>query len=185
MEVNIKVNKSKLSLKQALLALMKKKSFSKITIKELCKLANLNRSTFYANYEDINELLFDIHTDFFHGISEVLGSSRKASHDSDYEEYTEKLTKTITYIEENKETFQLLITNNEENLFEKNLLEYYVSLYITEHNSYIERYIFMYHSIGSFSLVSQWLQDKTPCSSEELAKLICAMSDSARTITKF
>ncbi len=180
MEANIKVNKSKLSLKQALLILMKKKSFSKITIKELCKLANLNRSTFYVNYGDINELLFDIHTDFFRGMSEVLESSRKSPRESTYEEYTEKMIKIVKHLEVNKEIFQLLLSNNEENLFEKNLFDYYMSMYVAENDTYIDRYIFMYHSTGSFSLVSQWLQDKTPCSSEELAKLICAMTDSAR-----
>lgn len=180
MELSTKINKSKLSLKQALLILMKKKSFNKITIKELCKLANLNRSTFYANYGDINELLLDIHTDLFRSMSEVLGGSRKASRESSYEEYTEKLIKIVKYLEENKEIFQLLLSNNEDNLFERNLLDFYMSLYVTENDSYIDRYIFMYHSIGSFSMVSQWLHDKTPCSSEELAKLICAMTDSVR-----
>lgn len=180
MELNTKINKSKLSLKQTLLILMVEKSFNKITIKELCKLADLNRSTFYANYTDINELLFDIHTDFFHGISEVLESSRKASQEYDNEEYMGKLTEVIKYLQENKETFQLLLSNNEENLFEKNLLNYYVSLYVKENDSYMERYIFMYHAIGSFSLVSQWLQEETPYSSDKLAKLICEMSSSAR-----
>lgn len=180
MEPNIKINKSKLSLKQALLILMKEKSFLKITIKELCKLANLNRSTFYVNYGDINELLFDIHTDFFQGISDVLETSRKAPHESSHEECIEKLTEVIKYIEENKETFQLLHSNNEGNLFEKNLLDYYMSLYVKENDSYMERYIFMYHAIGSFSLVSQWLQEDIPYPLEKLAKLICEMSRSAR-----
>lgn len=180
MESNIKINKSKLSLKQALLILMKEKSFLKITIKELCKLANLNRSTFYVNYGDINELLFDIHTDFFQGISDVLETSRKAPHESSHEECIEKLTEVIKYIEENKETFQLLHSNNKGNLFEKNLLDYYVSLYVKENDSYMERYIFMYHAIGSFSLVSQWLQEDIPYPPEKLAKLICEMSRSAR-----
>lgn len=180
MGLSLKTNKSKLSLKQALLTLMKKKSFNKITIIELCELADLNRSTFYTNYEDINELLFDIHTDLFRSMSEVLGSSRKASSESSYEEYTGKLIKIVKYLEKNKEIFQLLLSNNEDNLFEKNLLDFYMNLYVTENDSYIDRYIFMYHSIGSFSIVSQWLHDKTPCSSEELAKLLCAMTDSVR-----
>ena len=64
-------------------------------------------------------------------------------------------------------------------MFEKNLLYYYVSLYVKENDSYLERYIFMYHAIGS-SLVSQWLQDEIPYPSVKLAKLICEMLSSAR-----
>lgn len=180
MELNPKISESKLSLKQALLILMKKKRFHKITIKELCKLADLNRSTFYVNYEDMDGLLFDIHTDFFDGIAHLLGGAKRDSQETGQEEYTGELTEIINYLAANKEIFQLLLSNNEDNLFEKNLLDYYERLFVTEKDTYIERYMFIYHSIGSFSLVRQWLQDEAPCSAEELARLICAMSDSAR-----
>ena len=41
----------------ALIALMEKKSFESITIKELCEKADVNRSTFYSHYQNLNELL--------------------------------------------------------------------------------------------------------------------------------
>ena len=39
-------------LKQAFLTLLKEKPVNKITVKELCALAQLNRATFYAHYSD-------------------------------------------------------------------------------------------------------------------------------------
>lgn len=180
MEANLKIKKSKLSLKQALLILMNKKSFNKITIKELCNLANLNRSTFYDNYSDINELLLDIHTDVFESMSKVLRDSRKVLCENTCEENIRSLTKILNYIDANRDTFQLLLSNNEENMFEKNMMDYYMKLYVTDSASYMDRYIYMYHCVGSFSLVNQWLRDERPCSSNELARLIYAMSSSAR-----
>lgn len=184
MEENLRIKKSKLALKQALLNLMKKKSFNKITIKELCELAQLNRSTFYANYEDINKLLLEVHTDIFLNMSEVLGESWKTPHEISYEERVGSLIRIINYLEKNKDTFQLLLSNNDENLFEKNLTDYYMNLYITKNASYMDRYIFLYHSIGSFSLIYQWMGDRSPCPIKELAELICTMSGSARAHIK-
>ena len=42
---------------KALLALLEKKDFEYITIKEICKEAQVNRSTFYLHYENTVDLL--------------------------------------------------------------------------------------------------------------------------------
>lgn len=42
---------------EALISLLSKKDFEYITIKEICKLAGFNRSTFYLHYENMNDLL--------------------------------------------------------------------------------------------------------------------------------
>ena len=47
-------------LKESLLELMQTKSISKITIKEICDLSDMSRSTFYLHYQDQFELLEDI-----------------------------------------------------------------------------------------------------------------------------
>ena len=42
---------------EALLLLLETKDFDFITIKEICKKARVNRSTFYLHYENTNDLL--------------------------------------------------------------------------------------------------------------------------------
>ena len=42
---------------KALLELLEKKDFEYITIKEICALAEVNRSTFYLHYENTSDLL--------------------------------------------------------------------------------------------------------------------------------
>ena len=42
---------------EALLALLEKKEFAYITIRELCAAAGVNRSTFYLHYQNMTELL--------------------------------------------------------------------------------------------------------------------------------
>ena len=42
---------------EALIALLKKKDFEFITVKEICEKAGVNRSTFYLHYENLGDLL--------------------------------------------------------------------------------------------------------------------------------
>lgn len=51
------------TIKDTLLKLLKKKAFSKITVTEICKLAEINRGTFYLHYYDTDDVLNDILSD--------------------------------------------------------------------------------------------------------------------------
>lgn len=42
---------------EALILLLEKKEYSFITVKEICKKAGVNRSTFYLHYENMDDLL--------------------------------------------------------------------------------------------------------------------------------
>ena len=44
---------------EALIKLLSIKDFNQINIKELCQIANVNRTTFYAYYDNTFELLID------------------------------------------------------------------------------------------------------------------------------
>ena len=44
---------------QALLYLLEKKPFEYITVSEICKKADVNRSTFYLHYENTQDLLIE------------------------------------------------------------------------------------------------------------------------------
>ena len=50
-------------LKQVLLSFLKEKPMNKITVKEVCERAGLNRATFYAHYSDCFALLESIEED--------------------------------------------------------------------------------------------------------------------------
>ena len=50
-------------LKQVLLSFLKEKPINRITVKEVCERAGLNRATFYAHYSDCFALLESIEED--------------------------------------------------------------------------------------------------------------------------
>lgn len=56
---------TKTVLKEALLKILKEKPISKVTIKEICETAHINRGTFYLHYNEPNDLLREIEKDFW------------------------------------------------------------------------------------------------------------------------
>lgn len=67
MNKELRANKTKKLLKEALISLLEVKSLDNITVKEICEKANINRVTFYDHYFDKeelhNEIIFDIEND--------------------------------------------------------------------------------------------------------------------------
>ncbi|MBP5167165.1 MAG: TetR/AcrR family transcriptional regulator [Oscillospiraceae bacterium] len=57
---NARADRSKAMLKTAFLELFRSKEPEKITVVELCRKAGLNRSTFYAHYDYMDELIREV-----------------------------------------------------------------------------------------------------------------------------
>ena len=53
---DLRIRKTEQAIKNAFIELRAKKPLEKITVKELCELALINKSTFYSHYEDIYAL---------------------------------------------------------------------------------------------------------------------------------
>lgn len=67
-----RVRYTRLTLKESFLTLLKQKPANKITVKEVCELAGLNRATFYAHYSDCFDLLESIEQELLEAFKESL-----------------------------------------------------------------------------------------------------------------
>ena len=96
---NRRILVTKRILRESLMELMQEKSISKITIKEICDLSEMSRSTFYLHYQDQFELLSDVE-------NEVMENTLKALENlSGSFNTTESIEAFLEYVKENKETF--------------------------------------------------------------------------------
>lgn len=59
-------------IKESFLELLEKNSFPKITVTELCRLAEINRGTFYLHYYDMEDVLNDLLNDMLANTSSVM-----------------------------------------------------------------------------------------------------------------
>lgn len=99
---------------KALIAILEKKDFPYITVKEICDKAGVNRSTFYLHYENTSELLaeasrhvLDKFLSYFSMDTERISSSFVSSElDSLFFITPEYLTPYLTFIKENRRIFK-------------------------------------------------------------------------------
>ena len=71
-KIDRRVKYTKMVLRQSLLELMKSKPIDKITVKEICELADINRGTFYSHYSEPRALLEQIQNELFNDIKATL-----------------------------------------------------------------------------------------------------------------
>ena len=93
------------ALKQSLLSFLKEKPVNKITVKEVCERAGLNRATFYAHYSDCFALLESIEEDLL----EAFQQSLKLVDSFDVTALIEAI---YTMIEQQQEACRVLIFQN-------------------------------------------------------------------------
>jgi AcrR family transcriptional regulator len=68
-----RVKYTKMVLRDSLMKLLAEKDISRITIKEICENADINRATFYAHYTDQYDLLDKIENELFDNLRVYLG----------------------------------------------------------------------------------------------------------------
>lgn len=73
-----RVEKTKSAVKEALLAILQKKSFDSIGMSEVAKAAGISRSTLYANYPNLQDAFDDLVIDF-HRQLQPLGNQLRCS----------------------------------------------------------------------------------------------------------
>ena len=77
-----RVRRTKKLLTQALTSLMKEKQIKDITVKELTDDADVNRSTFYFHYQDVNSMVSEMENNFFNDFLHALDAIEQKSHDA-------------------------------------------------------------------------------------------------------
>lgn len=89
--MDIRIEKTERAIKQAFLTLRAQKPLEKIKIKELCESACINKSTFYAHYQDIYALATAMEEELIAAILESLPTIQM----TDLRERTAWLTRTL------------------------------------------------------------------------------------------
>lgn len=72
MKTDARVRYTKMIIRQCFFRLLRQKSISKITVKEICELAQINRSTFYKYYADPYDLLEKLEEEAILGITQMI-----------------------------------------------------------------------------------------------------------------
>lgn len=161
-------------LKESFTQLLKQKQISKITVKEVCELADINRSTFYAHYEDLYHLLEQIEDEIIQEMIHYLSMLvEDTSQDS-----MKIIEKIMEYIANNNEVCEALFSENSHSSFEKKvrhvanrfLIDSWLNAPLENDN--VIDYISAFIISGSIQVIKVWLQNDMDKSPREIAYLI-------------
>ena len=79
---NLRYKISSDKIENAFLFLLEKNKYDDITISQICKQAEINRSTFYCHYSDINDLIIKIERKFAKETADIFNFGQRRSNDA-------------------------------------------------------------------------------------------------------
>lgn len=167
---NRRILVTKRILRESLMQLMHDKPISKITIKEICDLSEMSRSTFYLHYQDQFELLSDVE-------NEVMENTVKALENLSGSLNTqESIEAFLEYVKENKETFGILLCQPETEDFQKSIIEQISNNVKTAIPEIMDNknadYLFTFVMYGSLNVLRVWIQNGFNTPTKDLAAVI-------------
>lgn len=111
---DLRILKTKKSLYGALLKLMEQKAFEEIKVLDICNEAMINRSTFYAHYNDKYELLAEFIDTLKNSLSLELDKNTSIKNSKEY--YLEMISLLLNHIATQKETYLSIMINNKNSI---------------------------------------------------------------------
>lgn len=108
---DLRVIKTRKLIYQTLLDLMKEKTFEEIKVSDICSKAMINRSTFYAHYEDKYELLIDFLSNLKEEFARELNESCKENL-SIREYYIRLISLFLDHIDSKRDVYNSIMVNN-------------------------------------------------------------------------
>jgi AcrR family transcriptional regulator len=147
--------KTRRALAEALAELLAAKELHRITVQEIADTADVNRVTFYHNYQDVYDLYEKLEKEVVSVMEDLI---RDCKGNPDY------VKNLINYIDENRVYFSMMISPYSTatlgykigTMFDSTYLAICLERYnITENNTEFE-YLCHYHVVGSLSIIEKW-----------------------------
>lgn len=150
---------TKKKLTNTLLVLIEEKKLKDITVLELCKNANINRTTFYKYYKDIDDLVEKIEESLLVDLQKYIYDIKRNYLIS----YTGKIIETIA---EHKEIYGRLLSENGDHTFLNKILSQVYEPSITEWKKLLKKAsqndlekIYNFIVDGTIGIVEEWIKN--------------------------
>ncbi len=172
MKENQRIRLTRRMLRESLIRLMAEKSIHKISVREICSDAQINRTTFYKYYGSQYDLLKDMENEVLAQIDSYLGASEDRPAND-----LQLLTMIVTYINDNIDLCRLLINNAVDSEFPERLLSLpgiqrlLGRQLVEQYDTYGSEYIYQFVVNGGFSIIRQWINKEDREAPETIAAI--------------
>ncbi len=170
-----RVRMTKRLIQNALLELLEERPLGKITVTDICRVADVNRSTFYANYVDVRQLLTEIEEDI---IGQIPVSSDFPKINMDMR-FLDMLESFFQYVKDHGRLFKILIVEENNSDFNNRLVDaamqrYHIKTHANE--PLISRYKYIYRINGVIGLIKEWIDADFPIDARTFARFVLKMT---------
>lgn len=174
---NRRIKITKLLLTDSFLHLLEQKPLSRVTVKDICDYADLNRSTYYRYFTDPYDQMTKLELEIIEEMAACVDDHvQKEGQPDDISGLYPIMLQVLRYIESKKEMFHILLSNNGDLSLQKDILTILAGKLFPEgfnspnSKELLQKFIFI--SNGSFAIIYYWLMVDTKKTTEELAKQI-------------
>jgi AcrR family transcriptional regulator len=175
-----KIRYTKMVLRDSLIELMREKPVTQIAIKEICDVADIGRTTFYAHYRDQYDLLRQIEDKTFIELEKIVQPHINAAQKSKSKEALAVLRDLLQYIATNSNSIQVLLSENGDSNFQKKFLskglvfsrQFTDAAGIKSPDGEAARYGFVFLIGGVLALVQVWLKNGMDTPAPDMAKML-------------
>ncbi len=174
-----RVKYTRMVLEDSLIELLQKKHIDKISVKEICEKADINRSTFYAHYSDPNDLLQRIVQSAMNDLNDYMDNF---SYLDSGAESIQIISRIFEYIIANAGLFKVILGENGDIALQKKIMmivqqegmkDWWSKIELNE--EFVE-YLLLFGVNGSVGIVQKWLQNGMKQSASEMAEIIVTLT---------
>jgi AcrR family transcriptional regulator len=174
MSENQRVRMSKQLLRQSLIKLLSEKTIHKISVREICDHAQVNRSTFYKYYGSQYDLFHDMEEEILRHVNDYLKDEPSAMAGD-----LSQITKLVAFIGENAAMCRIIINHNIDPKFPEALvnlpsLRLWIETHFrVEYSKSEMEYVYGLVVNGGYSIIRMWLNKENPEPPDEIAGVLC------------
>lgn len=149
---------------EALLLLLEQKDFDRITVKELCQKAGVNRTTFYLHYESMNDLLEETVDMINERFRESLSAIPPGDPSKEVLTSEKYLRPYLGFIKENMRAYRVIHLKDQLFSSQRTFESFYQSVFspALSHFGVSEsekKYVFAFYTQGTVAIIGKWLEN--------------------------
>lgn len=184
MKTDARVRYTKHIIQEIFLDLLKQKSLSKITVKEICEKAEINRGTFYKHYADVYDLMEKLEDSALQEFEKLLVSTEQNGQ-------IPMLVTLLTSLQKYSDLITALTANSSNTHFISRMMDccskYALSHLAMDDSDYLtdvkKQHLYSYLIGGTSSLIEHWLQSGFQAPPEEIAHAIQEINDAVLAVS--
>ncbi|PRA90100.1 TetR family transcriptional regulator [Peribacillus simplex] len=188
--MDLRVIRTKNSIRNALVELIEEKGFETITVKDITTKAKINRGTFYAHYQDKFDLMTKCQEEIMQGMSDIAKQNipdviAELGTDSPLNKPFTVFVSIFEYLNVNSEFMKAALGPKGDLSFQTKIKDFMLkTLFENDQNSLIKEenllvpghFLISYIASAHIGVIQQWLDSERKESPQEMARILSTIT---------